>query len=212
MCLSVLFLLPASQPRRHWNASADLEKPSPCWPGPTQRRNLSRDKNWRHFGTGQPNEQDARRGAGVQPLLWNAPSGSSRQLSPLSAIHSAPWRPNFVKIKRYQTQNAPCLPLFFPFQNHWNTVTNHQLQKRFHRPKFLRLCRLLVDYYSVETVQVAYLHIPPSDEKSTDCWMAESGPKCSPRQLKCNEGEKKSEERALLTQAAHLAIFNGIFP
>ena len=50
---------------------------------------------------------------------------------------------------------------FFPFQNHWNTVTNHQLQKRFHRPKFLRLCRLLVDYYSVETVQVAYLHIPP---------------------------------------------------
>jgi hypothetical protein len=39
-----------------------------------------------------------------------------------------------------------------------------------------------VDYYSAETVQVAYLHIPPvgSDEKSTDCLMAESGPRCRP--------------------------------
>ena len=211
MCLSVLFLLPASQPRRHWNASADLEKPSPCWPGPTQRRNLSRDKNWRHFGTGQPNEQDARRGAGVQPLLWNAPSGSSRQLSPLSAIHSAPWRPNFVKIKRYQTQNAPCLPLFFRSRitGTQSPIISCRTFSSAQIPPIVSAASGLLFGGNRTSRLSAY---SPSDEKSTDCWMAESGPKCSPRQLKCNEGEKKSEERALLTQAAHLAIFNGIFP
>jgi hypothetical protein len=139
VCLSVLFLLPASQPRRHWNASADLEKPSLCWPGLTQRRNLSRDKNWRHFGTGQPNEQDARREAGVQPLLWNAPSGSSRQLSPLSAIHSAPWRPNFVKNQKISNTKPS---VFAPFIRTETLVIvdlvllRHQSSaaERFHQP------------------------------------------------------------------------------